>query len=77
MEHRPAPTADNHLEPRMRLPMAQAVHPIEIVDGDPTPAVDGDTDGQLHAETGIIADANDTTSNTGTSGISRSSRVPG
>ena len=37
---------------------------IEIVDGDPTPAVVVGTDRQLHAETGIIADANDTEGDT-------------
>ena len=37
---------------------------IEIVDGDPTLAVAVDTDRQLHAETGIIAGANDTEGDT-------------
>ena len=36
-----------------------------------------DTDGQLHAETGIIADANDTKGDTGMGGIIRYSHLPG
>ena len=50
---------------------------IEIVDGDPTPVVVVDTDGQLHAETEIIADANDTEGDTAMGSIIGSSHLPG
>ena len=50
---------------------------IETVDGYPTPAVVVDTDGQLHAETGIIADANDTKGDTAMGGIIGSRHLPG